>query len=188
MAEAFNVEKFKEACGAYLRSVRFRVVGPNALAAVVVVAVLVGLQGTGISEIGGVAIASINAIGLVGFSFVNAIGLVAFSFVNAVGVIGISLSGSAGIIAIGGVGAVGVVAIGGINALGVIAIGYNATGFIAIGHSTSGVFCLSLSGNPTWPSKSAGKYVFSPNRQDSKAVKFFTSWIPQLKSAFSSEQ
>ena len=94
---------------------------------------------------------------------------------------------SSGIFAIGifafGATACGVVAIGG-GAIGVIAIGMNAIGVVAIGCNATGIYVLSYKDKN---GKNRGRYMFSPERQDGKAVALFTRWLPKLKGAFATE-
>jgi hypothetical protein len=82
---------------------------------------------------------------------------------------------SIGIVSIGAFG-VGIFAFGG-GSFGIIAIGTASAGIIAVGTRATGFYSLSEHG---W-----GKYVFSLQRQDTKAVTFFTRWFPKLKAAFS---
>ncbi len=103
---------------------------------------------------------------------------------NVVGGIVICVNGL-GIFAIG-CNVCGVVAIG-INAGGIIAIGGNAFGIISIGTSTMGIYTLGghaigvyaigwrAHGNYvfSYSAKGSGRYLFSPYRQDPKAVAFF---------------
>ena len=100
------------------------------------------------------------------------------------GSIGIVASGilSIGIFSVGAT-ACGIIAIGGGGAIGVIAIGMNAIGVVAIGYNAMGVYTLSYRASP----KNKGRYMFSSERQDAKAVALFTRWMPKLKSAFATE-
>ena len=186
LAKSFNPQKFREVGRSYL--MRHSIIVLPVLVSVIVVVPILVSQMTG-NTTGFLEIGNINAIGLVAFSYVNAIGLVPFSYVNSVGLVAFSPVNSVGIVSIGAVNTVGVIAIGGLNVFGVIAIGYNAVGIVAIGSRASGIFCLPLSGNSAWwgwnPS-AVGRHVFSPDRQDAKAVELFTRWMPRLKSAFSS--
>ncbi|MXY29514.1 hypothetical protein F4Y59_15300 [Candidatus Poribacteria bacterium] len=99
------------------------------------------------------------------------------------GSIGIVACGilSAGIFAVGGT-ACGIVAIGGGAAFGVIAIGINAIGVVAIGYNAMGIYALSYKDQ-----KNRSRYMFSPERQDAKAVGLFTRWMPKLKNAFATK-
>ncbi len=94
------------------------------------------------------------------------LGIVTISPIVSVGVIAIG-PGACGIIALGGGGACGVYAVGA-HAVGVFAIGINAIGIFTLSHSESG----------------RGSYVFSPKRQDARAVKLYTRWFPQFKQAY----
>ena len=95
---------------------------------------------------------------------------------------------SSGILPIGvfafGATACGIIAIGGGCAIGVVAIGTNSIGVVAIGYNAMGVYVLSYRDNEA---KNKGKYMFSPERQDAKAVALFTRWMPKLKNAFATE-
>lgn len=103
-----------------------------------------------------------------------AIGFVALGSLS----IGVVCNGifSVGIFAVGST-ACGVIAIGG-GAIGVIAVGMNAIGVVAIGGNAMGVYALS------YRAKNKGRYMFSPERQDAKAVALFTRWLRKLKEAF----
>ncbi|RKU37982.1 hypothetical protein C6495_00925 [Candidatus Poribacteria bacterium] len=94
------------------------------------------------------------------------LGIVTISPIVSVGVIAIG-PGACGVIALGGGGACGVYAVGA-HAVGVFAIGINAIGIFTLSHSESG----------------RGSYVFSPKRQDARAVKLYTRWFPQFKQAY----
>jgi hypothetical protein len=84
-----------------------------------------------------------------------------------------------------GINAVGVVAIG-TNAVGIIAIGVNAVGIIAIGTNAVGVITITLGGYGygiyvlSHTQRVRGKNLFTPHRQDPKAVAFFTRWLPRF--------
>ncbi len=123
---------------------------------------------TGRFAIGNVAMGVLTGYGIFGSAIVYAFAILAMSPVQAVGVI-----------AIGGINAGGIIAIG-TNAFGIIAIGGNAYGIIAIGPHAWGIYTLSNS------EFGKGRYRFSPHHQDDQAVKFFTHFMPKLKSAFSS--
>lgn len=123
---------------------------------------------TGRFAFGNVAMGVLTGYGVFGSAVVYAFAILAMSPVQAVGVI-----------AIGGINAFGIIAIG-TNAFGIIAIGGNAYGIIAIGPHTWGIYTLSNS------EFGKGRYRFSPHHQDEQAVKFFTHFMPKLKSAFSS--
>lgn len=94
------------------------------------------------------------------------LGIMTISPIISVGVIAIG-PGACGVIALGGGGACGIYAVGA-HAVGVFAIGMNAIGIYTLSHSESG----------------RGRYVFSPKRQDAKAVKLYTRWFPQFKQAY----
>ncbi len=83
---------------------------------------------------------------------------------------------SLGIIAIGAL-SLGVIAMGAMP-LGVIAIGPVSVGIIAIGECPYGLYTLSITG------KGKGKYVFTPERQDTRAVALFTRLLPKFKTLF----
>ncbi len=93
------------------------------------------------------------------------------------GIVTISPIVSVGVIAIGP-GACGVIALGGGGACGIYAVGVHAVGVFAIGMNAIGVYTLSHSGS------GSGRYVFSPKRQDARAVKLYTRWFPQFKRAY----
>ncbi len=93
------------------------------------------------------------------------------------GIVTISPIVSVGVIAIGP-GACGVIALGGGGACGVYAVGAHAVGVFAIGINAIGIFTLSYS------ESGRGSYVFSPKRQDARAVKLYTRWFPQFKQAY----
>ncbi len=113
-------------------------------------------------------------------SGVIAIGLVAIGSLS----IGTVSNGvlSVGIFAVGST-ACGVVAIGGGAAVGVIAIGTNAIGVVSIGYNAMGIYALSYKDQ-----KNRSRYLLSPERQDAKAVRLFTRWMPKLKNAFATER
>ena len=113
---------------------------------------------SGVTTIGFVVTGSL-AIGMISSGLIS-IGIFAFG------------STTCGVVAVGG-GAIGVVAIG-MNAIGVVAIGYNATGIYALSYKDK-------------KDKNRGRYMFSPERQDAKAVALFTRWMPKLKNAFATE-
>ena len=112
-------------------------------------------------------------------------GVTAIGFV-AIGSLPIGIV-SSGILPIGifafGATACGIIAIGGGGAIGVIAIGTNAIGIVAIGYNAMGIYALSYSAS----TKNKGRYMFSPERQDAKAVGLFTQWMPKLKNAFATK-
>ncbi|GJQ27030.1 MAG: hypothetical protein HBSAPP02_20620 [Phycisphaerae bacterium] len=78
-----------------------------------------------------------------------------------------------GVFAFGG-GSLGVFAFGG-GAIGVIAVGGGAVGLVSLGGGGAGIYVCAERG--------AGRYVFSVQRQDDRAVEFFTRWLPRLKKA-----
>ena len=86
---------------------------------------------------------------------------------------------SVGIFAVGGT-ACGIIAVGA-GSIGIIAVGMNAIGVVAIGYNAVGIYALS------YKSTNKGRYIFSPERQDAKAVALFTHWMPKLKGAFATE-
>ena len=110
-------------------------------------------------------------------------GIVAIGFV-AIGNLNIGFL-SSGLLSVGifsfGATACGIIAIGP-AAIGLLSVGMNAIGVVAIGYNTMGVYVLSYS------AKSKGRYMFSPERQDAKAVALFTRWIPKLREAFVRER
>jgi hypothetical protein len=79
-----------------------------------------------------------------------------------------------------GIVSVGIFAVGG-TACGIIAVGMNSIGVVAIGYNAVGIYALS------YKSTNKGRYIFSPERQDAKAVALFTHWMPKLKGAFATE-
>ena len=127
------------------------------------------------------AIASgIVSIGAVSFGVIS-IGAVSF------GVIAIG-SVSCGVIGIGAI-SVGIFAFGNASAVGLIAIstgstgvtprvGGNAFGIIVIGRKATGLYALS------YKRKGNGVYLFSPERQDIKAVALFTHCLGKFKRVY----
>lgn len=111
-----------------------------------------------------------------------------------VGVVSIGAC-SIGIVAVGAF-SVGIFAFGG-NAVGVITIGAGTSygmfktksaprgrfdigkvaGIVAVGPDAYGIYTLSYAGK--------SRYMFSPNRQDTKAVAVFTRWLPKFEKTFS---
>ena len=110
-------------------------------------------------------------------SGITAIGLVAMGSLS-IGIVSIGII-SVGVLACGAT-ACGIIAFG-TGAVGVIAIGMNAVGVVAIGYNAMGIYTLS------YRVKNRGRYIFSPERQDAKAVVLFTRWMPKLKNAFTTE-
>lgn len=78
-----------------------------------------------------------------------------------------------GVVAFGG-GAVGLVAIGG-GAVGLFAFGGGALGYVAIGGGACGVYAMGERGR--------GRHVLALNRQDEKAARFFSRFVPKLSLA-----
>jgi len=151
---------------------------------------------------------------IVNFGFYPGIGESTFGIIT-IGIISVGGPVTVGVIAIGacsagvfaiGAGSVGIFAFGafsvgffafGGNALGVVALSASsrywainkwsaprgrfdigrAVGMVAMGPTASGVYTLSYAGK--------GRYMFSPNRQDAKAVALFTRWLPKFSKAFS---
>lgn len=129
-----------------------------------------GAVAAGHVAIGGCAFGNV-AIG--GIAFGNlALGLIAIGNAAA-GLLLAAGNGAIGSIAVGN-GAFGLLAVGN-GARGLIAIGQNAQGLIAIGHRAKGVFVLARRGE--------GIHVMDLERQDKKAVDFFTRWLPRLRPA-----
>lgn len=163
MKETFNSETFKEAFQFYLVMLS------------VTWGVLV-LSGFGFPLVLKAIPHSRLAIGEI-VSGITAIGLVAMGSLS-IGIV------SSGIISVGvfacGATACGIIAIGP-GAVGVIAIGMNAIGVVAIGYNAMGIYALS------YRVKNRGRYIFSPERQDAKAIALFTHWMPKLKNAFITE-
>lgn len=111
-----------------------------------------------------------------------------------VGVVSIGAC-SIGIVAVGAF-SVGIFAFGG-NAFGVIAIGAGTSygmfktksaprgrfdigkgvGIVAVAPDAYGIYTLSYTGK--------SRYMFSPDRQDTKAVEMFTRWLPKFEKTFS---
>ncbi len=125
---------------------------------------------------GQIVIAGLFASGAIAIGGGLACGFIAIGGLMSIGVIAIGGGISWGIIAIGGTQAWGVIAISGIYGFGPVAIG----GMMAIGSQTCGYLSLS------YTRRCIGRHKFSPNHQDGLAVKFFTHFMPKLKSAFSS--
>ena len=105
----------------------------------------------------------------------NMFGLITVGLVNGLGIVAISACNAVGVVAIGSMNAVGIVAVGG-NAFGVIAIGAHSMGVVAIGARGIGVYSMFYQGPST---RYQGKYMLSPNRQDSKAAAIFTRFHPE---------
>jgi len=110
-------------------------------------------------------------------SGITAIGFVAIGSLS-IGIVSIGII-SVGVFAFGAT-ACGIIAFGS-GAVGVIAIGMNAVGVVAIGYNATGTYTLS------YRVTNRGRYIFSPERQDAKAVVLFTRWMPKLKNAFTAE-
>lgn len=125
---------------------------------------------------GQIVIAGLLASGAVAIGGVLACGFIAIGGVMSIGVIAIGGGISWGVIAIGGTQAWGIIVISGGYGFGLVAIG----GMMAIGSQTCGYLSLS------YTRRCIGRHRFSPNHQDEQAVKFFTHFMPKLKSAFSS--
>lgn len=125
---------------------------------------------------GQITIAGLLASGVIAIGGGLACGLIAISGGVSIGVIAIGGGMSWGIIAIGGTQAWGVIALSGLYGFGHVAIG----GMMAIGSQTCGYLSLS------YTRRCKGRHKFSPYHQDEQAVKFFTHFMPKLKSAFSS--
>ncbi|MDE0314969.1 MAG: hypothetical protein OXM61_08705 [Candidatus Poribacteria bacterium] len=125
---------------------------------------------------GEIVIAGLFANGAIAIGGGLACGFIAIGGLMSIGVIAIGGGISWGVIAIGGTQAWGVIAISGIYGFGLVAIG----GMMAIGSQTCGYLSLS------YTRRCMGRHKFSPNHQDEQAVKFFTHFMPKLKSAFSS--
>lgn len=96
------------------------------------------------------------------------------------GILTVSPIASVGVVAIGP-GACGIIALGGGGACGIYAVGWHAVGVFAIGMNAIGLFSLSHSAS------GRGTYVFSPRRQDARAVRLYTRWFPQFKEAYKRE-
>ena len=163
MKETFNFETFKKAFRSYLIMLS------------VTWGVLV-LSGLGFPLVLKTIPHSRLAIGEI-VSGITAIGFVAIGSLP-IGIVSIGII-SVGVFACGAT-ACGIIAFGS-GAVGVIAIGMNAVGVVAIGYNAMGIYALS------YRAKNRGRYIFSPERQDAKAVILFTRWMPKLKNAFITE-
>ncbi len=164
---AFNALEFRKALNYYVRiSLLFLV--PIQLAAI-----MLWLRGgvpKGLPNLGPIPIfdfAGLNSgimpgigIGLISVGGL-AIGLIAFGGM------------AVGVFAFGG-GALGVFAFGG-GAIGLIAVGGGAVGLVSLGGGGAGIYVCAERGT--------GRYVFSVQRQDDRAVEFFSRWLPRLKKA-----
>ncbi len=182
MAQVFNKEKFSEISQSYNRQ-RGIIILIAVLIALIVTPIVLITADPGISSVtSGASFGITNAIGIIAVSYINAIGIISISYVNNVSIIAISPISSLGIVAIGGVNAAGIIAISGVNAIGIVAIGRNAIGIVAIGNKSSGMFSLAFSPAPYLFNS---RYMLSADKQDKKAVEFFTRWMPRLKNVFS---
>jgi len=173
MTETFVPEKFKQAFRSYYWkcSIGWGIIMVSLVALIVTSNTINSdsqIIATGRFVIDRIAVGILTGYGFIGIAVVYAFAILAMSPLQAIGVI-----------AIGGINAGGVIAIG-VNAGGIVAIGINAYGVIAIGPNARGIYTLSNS------KFGKGRYRFSLDHQNEQAVKFFTRFMPKLKSAFSS--
>jgi hypothetical protein len=135
-----------------------------------------GTFSTGLFAVGNIAVGgcAMGNLAIGGVAWGNlALGLIAVG--NAAGGLLLAIGNAAvGAVAVGN-GALGLLAVGN-GARGVIAIGQNARGVVAIGQRAKGVFVLARRGE--------GQHVLDAERQDEKAVAFFTRRLPRLRPAF----